>query len=229
MKLKLVILTASSALFSSIAFADADLDPAFYVGGEIHANKFSSVKTFQDTDGEVIRRKDSQSLLKKAGMSGAAIFGSRLNDYIGLEAGYSAMHGPKYKLGNHTKTSERVEQMLLAGPGVSLNYKIKTKNHNIHFDVLGFAPMTPEIDLIGSVGVGRLSTKVKETMFLTHPELNRIYVKNIKSSKTRLRAGVGAAYKFSEGLSVRLMVRHQKGNKLVKNVTQAGLGLFYNF
>lgn len=215
MKIKLVALVLSGVMLSSIAFADTDLDPTFYVGGELHANKFTGTKKITAIGGGTIQRKDGKSLFKKSATSGSVLVGSRLNNYAGVEAGYSFMSGPKF----------RTDNILNGGIITTLPGKFKTKNHNVHFDVLGFVPVADQIDLIGSLGAGRLSTKI--TQNLQSAGVNQTRVE--KSSKAGLRAGMGVGYKFDDNLSARLMVRHQKGNKLVKNFTQAGLGLLYNF
>jgi opacity protein-like surface antigen len=219
MKIKLVALALSGVMVAGTAFAGTDLDPKFYVGAELQANKSSGTKKITDKNGNATQRSDNKSLFKKSGVSASAIVGSRLNDFVGVEAGYSAMSGPKLRKDKLTVT---VAATGLTAPVTLDGTKIKTKNHNVHFDALGFVPVDEQIDLIGSIGVGRLSTKIKLLTAGASTETE-------KSSKTGLRAGVGVGYKFDDCLSARLMVRHQKGNKLVKNITQAGLGLFYNF
>ena len=101
----------------------------------------------------------------------------------------------------------------------------------MYADVLGYLPVCEDIDLIGSLGMGRLSTKVKGKSVQSDPAGVVLATTNpsLKSSKTGLRLGLGAQYKVTPNVGARFMVRHQKGNQFVKSVNSAGLGLFYQF
>ncbi len=201
MKNKLAILALSGVVLVSGSAFGMDLDPKFYVGAEAQINKLKNGKEFVDTNNKSKIRKNTQA----AGL----ILGSRIHENVGVEAGYSLL--------------KRSKSTLVNGSTVSV------KMRNPHIDALGYVPVSKDIDVIGSVGLGRLSTKVSQkaqdgtAIALTAQEKRDI------KAKYGVRLGVGAQYKIDENLGARFMVRHQKGNKVVKNVNSAALGLFYQF
>eukprot|EP01126_Amoeba_proteus_P064964 TRINITY_DN9158_c0_g2_i8.p1 TRINITY_DN9158_c0_g2~~TRINITY_DN9158_c0_g2_i8.p1 ORF type:complete len:113 (+),score=18.97 TRINITY_DN9158_c0_g2_i8:84-422(+) len=90
-------------------------------------------------------------------------------------------------------------------------------------DLMGFYPVSSEVDLLASVGVGRMKVKLSNG------------AKNLddktRKSKTGLRGRIGAQYKFDENFATRFLVGHQKGVKTmgIKNNTSVGLGVTYTF
>lgn len=212
MKMKLVAIALSGAMLASGAAFGVDFDPKFYVGGELQGSRHSGAKKITTPKGNEITTADKKkSPFGKNGSGASAFAGTKLNDNVGVELGYTAMSGTKLSFAN------------------SVNSSVKTKNRNMYADVLGFVPVSDEIDLIGSVGVGRLSTKACGK--LAANPVTKVVQENLsmKSAKTGMRIGVGAQYKISPNIGARFMVRNQKGNKFVKSVNSAGLGMFYQF
>jgi len=203
MRNKLIGSVLSVALLSAGSAFALDIDPKFYVGGELQATKFKPKK-------EVSKALEENDLKLKQSKAGAGVFvGSRLNENFGVEAGYSLLG--KIKIVRKNGNEEA-------------NDALTAKNRNIHADILGYLPINENVDVIGSIGVGQLKTTFK----------NKDIQKALKDSgakmqKTGLRLGLGAQYKFDENIGARFMVRHQKGNDLLKSVNSAGLGLFYQF
>lgn len=201
MKIKLSALALSGIVLLSGSAFGMDLDPKFYVGAEAQANQLKNGKEFVDaTNGKSTIRKNNPSL--------GLMLGSRLNEYVGVEVGYNFMKESKYTFNNATT--------------------LKMKMRNAYVDALGYLPVANNVDLIGSIGAGRLTTK---PTFKNQAGVDQLTDAQRKDSKTKmgLRLGVGAQYKLDDNLGVRFMVRHQKGNKAVKNLKSAGLGLFYQF
>jgi len=127
---------------------------------------------------------------------GAGLFaGSRLTENVGVELGYAY-------LGKSQDTT-----------GI-----INLDHTNLTADLMGYLPISENVDLIGSVGVGRLKTDVK----VANSSL-------ADSSKVAPRVGAGAQYKFDNNVGVRAKVNFQKGNDIVKNATTVGIGAFYQF
>ena len=222
MKNKLISsLLAATLLSASSAFA-LDLDPKFYVGGEVQANKAKGQKkTINDfvklRDGDT--NKDNPLTLKQDKLGLGVFIGSRIHENVGIEAGYARMGTAKYK-GRYD---------FGGGVGLPLSSAIELKSKNIYFDVLGFMPISQSADLIGSIGVGQLKTKVAGGSLIDSCDIMFSEVKGQSSKKTGLRLGLGAQYKLNENVGARFMIRHQKGNDFLKSVNSAGLGLFYQF
>ena len=119
--------------------AAADFDPKFYFGAELEANQHN------------IPSKDPRyhKRIYGAGSIGAGVFvGVFLCDYLGLELGANALRGKKisgvFQDREHT-----------------VKFNITTKSKNLYSDLLGYFPMTEDLDLIASLGFGYLSTSVK--------------------------------------------------------------------
>lgn len=205
MKMKLVVLALSGVVLASGIARAEDCDPTFYLGGELQGNQYNKgAKKITTPKGVTITAtKKNESLFGKNGTGVSAIAGTRLHENFGAEVGITGLTGKKVHITNAAKSS------------------LKTRSHNLHADVLGYVPVSKEVDLIGSVGVGHLTTKVSGNVSQEKVSM--------KSSKAGLRVGLGAQYKLCDNINARFMVRHQKGNKFVKSVNSAGLGLFYQF
>lgn len=204
MNMKLATIALSGAMLVSGASFGMDFDPKFYVGAEGQYNKLKGGKNLEDTKGK--------SLLRKKTSPGAGLFlGTRVTENFGAELGYSVL-----------KQSHNVDYNNVKG----LNLDVKMRNPYV--DAIGYLPVSNDIDLLGSVGVGRLSTKVTAKLNGVAQTLTNEQ-KKLAKSKAGVRFGLGAQYNLTENLGARFMVRHQKGNKTIKNVNSAGLGLFYQF
>jgi opacity protein-like surface antigen len=216
MNMKLAGIALSGAMLVSGASFGMDFDPKFYVGAEAQLNKYKGAKEINnELPSGTIKNPDNKSLFGKSGGGASGFVGSQFSEYAGIELGYAALGGAKvsYKQPGFEKSS------------------FKTKSRNMYADVLGYVPVCEDIDLIGSLGMGRLSTKVKAKVVQSTAAGVVLGTKDVsrKSSKTGLRLGLGAQYKLTPNVGARFMVRHQKGNRFIKSVNSAGLGLFYQF
>ncbi len=214
MKIKLVAVSLSAAMLaSSLAFAD--IDPKFYVGAELQANKYKGAKAVTTANNTRINRTDGKPVFGNSGSGATAYVGSRFNDYLGVELGATKLSSIKFTASNPLQTFSST----------------KAKSKNFYVDMMGYLPVSEDVDLIGSLGAGRLSSKLSGNLQARNVAGGPVMKENfsVKSSKTGMRVGAGAQYKFTDNLSARLMLRHQKGNKLVKSVNSAGLGLTYQF
>lgn len=209
MKMKLgVIVLSASALMNTAALA-MDFNPSVYVGAEAQWNRLKGdTSQFKDSKG-------NSMLHKKNVAGGSLLLGSRFNEYVGAEMGYSMLGK------SNSSFTDTVA-------GVQTKYQYNVKMKNAHIDVLGYVPVANDINLIGSLGLGRLSTKVKLAANNVDQKLTAVQ-NDAAKTKIGMRVGVGAEYKIDSNISARAMVRYQKGNKTVKNVKSAGLGLFYQF
>ncbi|HXH54300.1 MAG TPA: outer membrane beta-barrel protein [Gammaproteobacteria bacterium] len=214
MNMKLAGIALSGAMLLSGASFGMDFDPKFYLGAEVQANRYKGAKEVKTTQFGTFEKVNNKPLFGKSGSGVSAFLGSQFIEYAGIELGYTALSGGK---------------LSIKDPGFQ-NSSLKTKSRNMYADVLGYVPVCEDMDLIGSLGIGRLSSTVKGKII--GPNNARVVATenvSLKSSKTGLRLGLGAQYKVTPNVGARFMVRHQKGNKFVKSVNSAGLGLFYQF
>lgn len=204
MNMKLASIALSGTLLVSGASFGMDFDPKFYVGAEAQYNNLKAGKALQDTQDN-----NGKSVFQKKKLPGADMFlGMRLTENFGAEAGYSLL-----KTSHNTFDSNQV---------------LDVKMRNPHIDAIGYIPVADDVELLGSVGLGRLSTKVEAKNNGVVQQLDS-EGKKLTKAKAGIRLGLGAQYKLTENVGARFMVRHQKGNKTVKNINSAGLGLFYQF
>jgi len=215
MKNLVATILSASILASGVASA-LDMEPKFYFGAEGQLNRSSSTKQL---DGKIngvdaaIKRSDNKDIFKKGGNGLGLFVGSRINENVGVEFGYSFLRTAKTTLA----------ALPLQANGPKLN--LTGKSRNMYLDILGYVPANDEVDIVGSIGIGRLSTHVKSTS----TNANLLSAKDYKSSKAGIRAGLGAQFKFNENMFGRLMATYQKGNKVIKNVTGLRLGVAYQF
>jgi opacity protein-like surface antigen len=203
MKLKLASIALSVAtLLSSSVFA-MELDPKFYVGAEGQYNRYTGPKSIKTKAG-TLTRNDNKTFFGENGAGASVFAGTRICENFGLEAGYTALNRQKMKFTNAASSSAA-----------------KTKSNNAYADVMGYLPVSDEVDLIGSVGAGYLTSKI----------CGKVNTQSFhaKSSRVGVRAGLGAQMKVTSNVGARIMLRHQRGNKFVKTVNSAGVGLFYQF
>jgi len=204
MKMRLTAICVSVAMLSSGAAFGLDMDPKFYVGAEAQYNKLKSA------NGPEFKGTDGKSMISKDKLPGGSLqAGVRLTENFGAELGYAVF---KNSVSN-----------LVAGNG-SVKAKLKTP----YADVLGYLPVASNINLIGSLGLGRLNTKMNITRNGVAVPLTQAQ-KDAAKAKVGARVGLGAEYLFDANLGARAMVRYQKGNKAVKSVQSMSLGLFYQF
>ncbi len=115
----------------------------------------------------------------------ALSIGFKFNQYFGLEAFY--------------QQSEKADKKFLRGVIYTEN---KYKAYGL--DAIGYLPIAPQLDLIGSLGVAYYKAEVK---FSAEGE-------SLSGSKDKIgfRAGAGFQYNFSDYLAFRLMARYNYVN-----------------
>ncbi len=146
---------------------------------------------------------DKYVLLKAKKKPGLNLFvGSRFNKYFGAEVGYGMI----------------VKAKTVDSDGDVFVNKVR----NMYFDLLGYVPVSNQVDLIGALGIGKLKSKVAiNGVNAIHPDLK---------SKAGIRVGAGAQYNIDNNWAARAMVRYQKGNKaFLKSNTSLSLGVVYSF
>lgn len=148
---------------------------------------------------------------KKNKLGANFFIGWRFNENFGVELGYGFI------------TKNRESGQNNANHIVDVTHKVR----NMHIDALGYAPINPCVDLIGSIGIGRFKSKLG----MPSPNVNdTAFISAANKAKIGLRVGIGAQYNFCNNWSSRVMVRYQKGNKnFFKNNVSIAAGLSYSF
>jgi opacity protein-like surface antigen len=201
MNKKLVSIVMSAAtLLSGVAFADCD--PQYYVGGEVQATRLGYGK-----NASVVKK------LKKTWLGGGAFVGSRFNENLGVEAGYTFVG---------RKTQKALEGLV----------QRKINIQSAYLDMMGYLPVDCAMDLIGSVGAGYIKTGIKIINlgvidFTTGRHLTQENTEH--DHFVRVRLGVGAQYKFTDNIGTRVMLNYQPTKGKTKHMTSAKVGMFYQF
>jgi len=203
MKMKLTAMCMSVAMLASSTAFGLDIDPKFYVGAEAQYNKLKASNNSAFLQ-------NGKSMITKDKLPGGSLqLGARLTENFGAELGYAVFKNSVSNL-------------------ATANSNIKTKLNNPYIDALGYLPVLNNVNLIGSLGFGRLSTKMEIKNNGVVTPLTQAQ-KDAAKSKVGARFGVGAEYLLDANLGARAMVRYQKGNKAVKSVQSMSVGLFYQF
>ncbi len=200
---KLTAICMSAVLLSSGAAFGLEFDPKFYVGAEAQYNKLKA-------SNNAAFLQNGKNMITKDKLPGGSLqLGARLTENFGAEVGYAIFKNGVSNL-------------------ATANSSIKTKLNNPYVDALGYLPVANNVNLIGSLGLGRLSTKMEIKTNGVATALTQAQ-KDAAKAKIGARLGLGAEYLFDANFGARTMVRYQKGNKAVKNVQSISAGLFYQF
>lgn len=181
------------ALASTVVAGSAFANNSFYLGAEVNYNS-PKYKNVTATSATEVKK-------NKYGIGFEV--GAKFNENFGVGVGY-----------NFFKKSKRTN-----ASGVEVSSKLK----NLFVDLFGYYPVSEEVNLVGSLGMGKLKpTVAASTGTVSAPA-------NVNKGKFKPRVGFGAEYKFDDNVSTRFMVRYQKGHNVIKSNMQGGLGLFYTF
>ena len=203
---KIVAATAALILASSVATAGAFDETKFNLGGELSLLNKTSYSNANTADLNAFKSSSADGKLAiRKNKPGVNVFvGARFTEHLGAELGFGFISKVK--------------------SGVQLNRQASNKISNLYADVLGFMPVASKVDLIGSLGIGRLKSK---------PDVSSFTFTNkaaLTKTKVGLRAGLGAQYNITENWGTRAMVRYQKGNKnFLKSNTSVSVGALYTF
>lgn len=161
------------------------------------------------------------------------VIGLKFHENFGLEMGYS--FNKKFKFEGGTGAADNKH---------TTNFKVK----NMYVDLMGFMPLIDSFDLIGGIGLGRLTTKSDHLDVINGANKGTLplTVKN----KTSWRVKLGTQYNCTANLAFRALATYQNAgskyqvgagnvgalayqasqeNKLVKNMKSIGLSAIYSF
>ena len=232
MKFKLNVLAVLGATLMSGSVMALEIFPTLYVGAEAQYNFNKITKEMKSSSGGLLTRANNKPLISEHGAAAGIFIGTSLWEMLSLEAGY-------YQF-KRNKSDDSVN-FNGAAPGVTAQLQavnaFTARHHNWYLDGVACFPLPLGMDILASAGIGRLTSKIENTNNFNAgitsppaPTLSLINKSSMKAetTKTGLRLGLGAQYRFGD-VGTRFMVRYQQGNELVKHIVSAGVGLFYQF
>jgi opacity protein-like surface antigen len=205
---KKLVAASAALLIATAGAANAGTFDAtrFNLGGEISLLNKTSYSNANTADLNKFKAAPTDSkLVIRKNKPGVNVFvGARFNENLGAEIGFGFIGKVKgTAIGNRQATN---------------------KVSNIYADILGYVPVASKVDLIGSIGLGRLKSKpdVTGATFINKDVLTK--------TKVGVRVGAGAQYNIDNNWAARAMVRYQKGNKnFLKSNTSVSVGAVYTF
>lgn len=185
-------ITLSGLVLTTTGVAFADCGPSIYLGTSASYNHINTVD-FTNTAGE------NFTIVKKNKPGFDFFLGGKFNKFVGTEVGYSFTHR-------------------FAATGSNGNTG-RVKIRNVYVDLMGFYPIWCKIELLASVGLGRMSVNLVDN------------TGSGSRSKIGFRGRVGAQQKFYENFGVRFMLGAQQGvnPRGIKANTFASVGITYMF
>ena len=188
---KTLLLAGVASLFSLNAQA-TEIKPVI---GLDYVYSNANFDDFYTDDGE--RLDAAEDMLQTLALSA----GVKFNQYVGLEAFYQ-----------QSEKADKTTDGIL---------KVEDKYKAYGLDVIGYLPVIPQLDLIGSLGVGYYKVEVKD---LVGNE------KIIDKDKIAFRIGGGLQYNFNDHIAARVMARYNDTNiNGLDNIVDVTAGVRYYF
>lgn len=178
-------------------------EPNVYGGVEIQFNRNDVVKNRNN-----VQRVDNKPYFSPNQSSTGIFAGTHMDEYWGIEVGYSWF----------SKTSKTIS--FIGYPNTAL----KNETNSLHVDFMGYLPANEEFSLIGNLGLGFMTTKLEGRYNGT--QLDQL---SGRSSRAGFRIGVGVRYLLPYGLGIRMMAKHNQGNKILKHTNSVNFGFFYQY
>ena len=174
-----------------------------YVGVDITTTKmkFSSVK---DEYGDSFNYKE---VLPTSYTAYSLNAGAKFNQNFGIEAFIQ-------QSSEETKTDDWDD-------------KEKIQFNAIGIDLIGYLPVSQELELLASLGLAQYNFNEKST----YEDEYYIYTDKDNLNTMGYRFGIGAQYNINEHIALRAMARYIKfsDDDIIKNMTELSLGLRYMF
>lgn len=192
----------SVALASGVA--SADFNPKFYVGAGVDYNYYGK-KDFA--------LGGSSNFSQKVNGMGVVVpvLGVKFNEHFGIEAGYS--FNKKYK-GSFTGDVQLNGANIFAN-NITASYNAKIRN--AYLDLVGFMPVADQVELIGGVGIGKLTVKSGDMQFSNVPAGATARATLKIKNKMGFRAKVGAIYNVTNNIGLRLLASYQSINNKINS------------
>lgn len=233
-----VAASASLLAFGAVAgnlFEQCDLVP--YVGADAQWRHMEFKKGF------------GKDQTKSNYPQGNIYLGLKLNQYLGLEAGYERAKTLKRDTSALGSDVNFGAVFVPGAPNQLLQINTKTKLRAFHANVVGFLPICEEyrLQLIGSLGIARVNINTSRNVIsvdnIALTDTEAASVQQVFSKKKWVpRIGIGLQHMLTCQLGVRAMANWEGTSMTLKtldslpvfsartkNSLNLGLGLFYNF
>lgn len=196
--IKVVIIT----LFALFSFSVQSYEMKPYVGLDAQMRSMGYVEGF------------GNNLFKKKSPQGNIYGGLRLNNYLGIEAGYETT--PMRTRSSDIGAGERCLGVPAFRPPEKHTTKSKTKGW--HFGLVGFFPLAEKLEAIGYVGTIRFKTFHQDMMVAnkTGPVNVPYATRTFAARKSVLKLGTGLQYTVNN-VGLRFMVGYEKTGRF-KNI-----------
>lgn len=153
------------------------------------------------------------------------VAGARISKYWGLEAFYQQSYD------DNTKTS--VDTVTLNNPYYHLMNDYTTSFKAYGLDLIGYAPVSPYFDFVGSLGLAQYKFENKAlftSYYVDHTNPADVVKRNFDEDKIGWRAGIGAQLNIADGVALRAMYRYiYVGGDLVDDLSEVSFGLRFLF
>lgn len=198
-----VVLLASQAHAASTKTANPSDELFFkpYVGADYQFSKYGNKNIGVGVE--------SSDIIDTGLNSGNVHVGARIHKNLGIEFGYAQSQ----------TASKETSAVVVTNLGTFPIGKTETQTRAFTGDVLGYYPVTPQTELIGTVGVS-----------YTKAEVSALGV-NFNEKEWKPRVGAGAQYWLTDTLNTRALVRWQGADfdNSVGNAVVGTLGVNYQF
>lgn len=153
------------------------------------------------------------------------VAGARISKYWGLEAFYQQSYDDNTKTSVDTVTLNNLDYHLMN------DYTTSFKAYGL--DLIGYAPVSPYFDFVGSLGLAQYKFE-NEALFTSyyvdHTNPADVVKRNFDEDKIGWRAGIGAQLNIADGVALRAMYRYiYIGGDLVDDLSEVSFGLRFLF
>lgn len=153
------------------------------------------------------------------------IAGARMSKYWGLEAFYQQSYDDNTMTSVDNKTLNNIDYHLLN------DYTTSFKAYGLDF--IGYAPLSPYFDFVGSLGLAQYKFE-NEGLFTAYyvdgTDKRDVVKRSFDEDKLGWRAGIGAQLNIADGIALRAMYRYiYIGGDLVDDLNEFSLGLRFLF
>ena len=205
----------------------------FYIGLDYIVGKTSSGdKKLEFTDplfGNATVSTDIENLIDDQD-SIAFVVGGRINKYFGIEAFYQQSYEDNHfsQIDNDTLNnagSDYTDYHLMN------NYVTSFRAYGL--DAIGYLPISPYFDFVGSLGVAQYNFRNKATFtayYLDQFDMKGKAEKNFDDDGLGIRAGLGAQINIADGVALRLMYKYVHiGGDIIDNLNEFSFGVRFLF
>ena len=158
------------------------------------------------------------------------VIGSRINKYFGLEAFYQQTFEDNHfsQIDNETLNSSGADY---TDYHLMNNYVTSFKAYGL--DAIGYLPVTPYFDFVGSLGLAQYNFRNKATFnayYLDQFDPRGSIEKDFDDDTFGIRAGLGAQVNIADGVALRLMYRYiHVGGDFIDNLNEFSFGVRFLF